>query len=124
MKVCIPIEQDLGMESPVCAHFGAAPAFLIVDTETQASRCIGNGQHEDHGQCAPVGLLLAERVDALAVVGIGRGAIQKLGAAGISVVRTQSPTAGETVRELLAGTLPTMTMDGACTQHGHGHDHA
>ena len=31
MNVCIPINEDQGMKSEVCAHFGSAPAFLIVD---------------------------------------------------------------------------------------------
>jgi len=38
MKLCIPISEDRGLDSPICGHFGSAPAFLLVDTETRASR--------------------------------------------------------------------------------------
>ena len=34
MNLCIPVEQDAGPESPVCAHFGSAPLFLLVNTES------------------------------------------------------------------------------------------
>ena len=31
MKVHIPIAEGRGMESPICGHFGSAPAFLLVE---------------------------------------------------------------------------------------------
>ena len=30
MKVCIPVSEQRGLESPVHGHFGSAPAFLAV----------------------------------------------------------------------------------------------
>ncbi len=35
MNICIPVNEDKGLQSPVCAHFGSAPAFMIVDTESR-----------------------------------------------------------------------------------------
>ena len=32
MRICIPIDKDLGLDSPICGHFGSAPFFLIADT--------------------------------------------------------------------------------------------
>lgn len=42
MNLCIPVTQDLGLQSPVCMHFGSAPLFLIVDTDSGATETIVN----------------------------------------------------------------------------------
>ena len=49
MNICIPVEQDQGLQSQVCAHFGSAPAFLIVATDSGDCRAIDNkNQHHGH----------------------------------------------------------------------------
>ena len=35
MKVGFAVQSDQGIESKVYDHFGSAPAFIIVDTETK-----------------------------------------------------------------------------------------
>ncbi len=121
MNICIPVEDDRGLMSPVCAHFGSAPYFLIVDVESGACRAIANGnQHHGHGMCTPLAALSGERIDALAVGGIGAGALGKLRAAGIQVFLSEWATAEETVTACKAGTLRPMTPETACGQHrGH-----
>ena len=58
MNVCIPISEDRGLASPVCGHFGSAPAFLVVDTETRSHRVLANtNAHHEHGHCTPIALL-------------------------------------------------------------------
>jgi predicted Fe-Mo cluster-binding NifX family protein len=122
MKVCIPIDQDLGMDSPVCGHFGAAPAFLIVDTETNQCRALSNAHdHREHGRCVPIRLLQGEQIDALVVSGIGRGALGKLASLAIRVFHASGGTASDAVSALAAGTLPSATLDAACTHHHHHH---
>lgn len=124
MNICIPITNDEGLESPVCAHFGSAPAFLIVDTESGACRAVQNrNQHHGHGMCAPLSSLQGERIDAMVVGGIGAGAMGKLAAAGIPVHLAAHATARETVDALLAGSLPVMNPDLACAHHGHDEPH-
>jgi predicted Fe-Mo cluster-binding NifX family protein len=123
VNICIPITSDEGLESPVCAHFGSAPAFLIVDTDSGACRAITNAnQHHGHGGCAPLASLQGERIDAMVVGGIGGGALGKLAAAGIPVHLATHATVRETVDALLAGTLPVMGLDLACAHHAH-HGH-
>ena len=63
-------------------------------------------------------------VDALVVGGIGRGALNKLAAAGVQVFMAAAPTVGETVAAYKAGTLAAVDPEHACAHHGHGHDHA
>lgn len=125
MNICIPIGTDEGLDSRVFAHFGSAPAFLLVDSETGACRTIGNrDQHHAHGMCSPLGSLLGERIDAVIVGGIGAGALSKLAASGIPVHIARQGTVREAVDALTAGALPAMAPDLVCGGHGHGaHGH-
>lgn len=108
----------------MCAHFGSAPAFLIVDTDSRICRAVANtNQHHGHGMCAPLASLKGERIDAVVVGGIGAGALGKLAAAGIAVHLSEHPTVRETVDAVVAGSLPAMSPALACGQHGHGHAH-
>jgi predicted Fe-Mo cluster-binding NifX family protein len=124
MNICIPVEADNGLESPVCAHFGSAPAFMIVDIDTDGCRAIVNrNQHHGHGMCMPLQSLQGEQIDAMVVGGIGMGALNKLNAASIKVYISQHATVGEVVTAYKAGNLQPMQPGMACSQHGHGHGH-
>ncbi|MBN1655334.1 MAG: NifB/NifX family molybdenum-iron cluster-binding protein [Deltaproteobacteria bacterium] len=121
MKICIPIDQDKGLQSPVCAHFGSAPAFMIVDTDSGDCRAINNiNQHRGHGMCEPLVALQGEQIDGMVVGGIGMGALNKLNAAAVQVYISQYATVGETLNALKAGTLQLMQPGMACAGHGHG----
>lgn len=125
MNICIPVEDDRGLDSPVCAHFGSAPLFMIVDTETRSCRALPNtNQHHGHGMCMPLASLDGEKVDALVVGGIGMGALNKLQARGINVFLSDRPTVREAVDAHGEGRLRPVTPETACAQHGagpHGH---
>jgi predicted Fe-Mo cluster-binding NifX family protein len=124
MRICIPVNEDQGLQSEVCAHFGSAPAFLIVDTDSGDCRAITNrNQHHSHGMCTPLASLQGEILDGIVVGGIGMGALNKLLTAGISVFRAEHPTVGKTVESFKAGTLAPMQPGMACGGHGHGHGH-
>ena len=121
MQICIPVIEDRGLESRVSGHFGSAPAFMIVDTESLVCRAIGNNnQHHAHGRCQPLAALAGEEVDGIVVGGIGMGALMKLQAAGITVFRAEHPTVAEAVCAYKDGRLQPVAHDGACAAH-HGH---
>jgi predicted Fe-Mo cluster-binding NifX family protein len=123
MQMCIPVLADLGLDSEVSGHFGSAPAFMIVDTDSGACRVIANNnQHHAHGMCQPLAVLAGEKVDAMIVGGIGMGALMKLQAGGITVFRAMHPTVAETVAAFKAGELQRVATDDACAGH-HGHQH-
>ena len=83
MNICIPVTEDNGTASPVSRHFGSAPLFLIVDTDSGACRAVPNrNQHHSHGMCMPLASLAGERIDGMVVGGIGMGALSKLGRLG------------------------------------------
>lgn len=121
MNLCIPIESDQGEDSPVCAHFGSAPVFLFIDTESGAMRAKQNAneQHE-HGQCRPLDAIAGERVDAMIVGGIGRGAFMGLSRAGIQVFSSKHQTVKEALKALEAGELAPVDPAALCAGHGHG----
>jgi predicted Fe-Mo cluster-binding NifX family protein len=130
MQLCIPVVEDRGLDSRVSGHFGSAPGFMIVDTESNACRLVGNSnQHHAHGMCQPLAVLAGETVDGIVVGGIGMGALMKLQAAGITVFQAMHPTVGETVAAFTAGSLQPLAENDACVGHhghglGHGHGHA
>ncbi len=121
MNICIPITRDNGFQSPVDLHFGSAPIFMVVDTESGSCRAIPNRDlHHDHGMCRPLAQLAGENVEAMVVGGIGMGALGKLRAANIRVFHSEYPTVGETVSAFKTGTLREVTPAMACGHHGHG----
>ena len=121
MQLCVPVLEDQGLDSRVSAHFGSAPAFMIVDTDSGACRVIANNNsHHAHGMCQPLAVLAGESVDGIIVGGIGMGALMKLQAAGIEVFRAVHPTVAETIAAFKEGALQPVGQDEACAgRHGH-----
>jgi len=124
MNICIPVENNQGLDSAVCAHFGSAPFFLMVDTETLACKAVpNNDRHHAQGMCHPVAALAGEKVDGIVVGGIGMGALNKLNAAGYQVFQSRFGTAMETIEAYKSGKLPAFSMQNVCGGHGHGNGH-
>jgi predicted Fe-Mo cluster-binding NifX family protein len=122
MKICIPVEDNNALDSRVCAHFGSAPFFLIVDTDTaECDSIVNTGAHHAHGMCQPLALLDGKHIDGVVVGGIGRGALFKLQAAGVGVYLSEYPTVRETVAAYRVGTLRPVTPEHVCAGHGQGH---
>jgi len=122
MNVCVPVLEDRGLESGLSPHFGSAPAFVIVDTETGRHHSIVNRDlHHAHGVCQPLASLRGEKIDAVVVSGIGRGALGHLRAAGFAVYCSTHPTVGATLEALRNGKLSPVDPEAACGHHGHEH---
>jgi predicted Fe-Mo cluster-binding NifX family protein len=120
VNICIPVTDDKGLESPVSAHFGSAPLFLIVDTEGGTCRAVPNRNLiHSHGMCQPLQSLAGESLDGMVVGGIGMGALEKLRAANIQVYLSEFPTVVATVEALKAGKLKVVTPQTACGHHAH-----
>jgi predicted Fe-Mo cluster-binding NifX family protein len=125
MKICIPIDDDQGLDSRVCAHFGSAPTFMIVDTESGACQAIPNqNRHHGHGMCQPLSALRTLTVDGIVVGGIGRRALERLADDRIHVFQAEHATVGQTMVAFRVGSLRPVSMDAACGHGGHsGHGH-
>jgi predicted Fe-Mo cluster-binding NifX family protein len=122
MKIAIPVAADQGLASPVYGHFGSAPVFVLVDSETMAVAALGNRDRAHvHGACNPMRALADSSPDAVIVGGIGAGALQGLRAAGIKVYSAPGGTVAEAVRQLKTGQLTEMDERAACAGHSGGH---
>lgn len=121
MKICFPTTSLQGMESRIYEHFGSAPGFVIVDTETQSVEEINNNdlQHA-HGMCQPLKALGGRQVDAVAVGGIGMGALMKLQAQGVRVYRVTEGTVADNVGFILKQKLPEFDTRLTCAGHTGG----
>ncbi len=118
MRICFPVQNDKGMESTVYDHFGSAPVFVVVDTESDAVSSIMNrDQQHAHGACNPLKALDGHQVDAVVVGGIGAGALNRLSQAGITVHRSQAMTVRENVTLFAAKRLPVLSLQGCCGGH-------
>jgi len=123
MKVCIPVAEYCGLESPVYGHFGSAPGFVLVDSETMSIERSGNqDQTHVHGQCHPMKAIAGMSPDAVVVGGIGAGALRGLLATGIKVYRCDGGTVADAMRLLGNGELSEIAEDDACA--GHSEDHS
>lgn len=124
MKVCFPVQQDKGIDSAVFNHFGSAPAFVVVDTESREVSLIQNGdRNHAHGACNPIKALDNRQIDAVVVGGIGAGALTRLSQAGIRVYRAASGTINENLGLFERNELSEYALQSCCGSHGHGHGH-
>jgi predicted Fe-Mo cluster-binding NifX family protein len=125
MNLCVPVTEDKGLQSPVSAHFGSAPVFLIVDTESGACRAVPNlERHHGHGMCHPLRALEGQAVEGAVVGGIGGGALARLRDAGIRVYLSDRATVEAALSAFRSGSLREATPAEACRHHGsgpHGH---
>jgi len=118
MKVCFPVKNTQSLDSEVYGHFGSAPAFVLVDTETREAATITNGdQHHAHGMCSPLRALGGHEIDCVVVGGIGGGALMKLGQAGITVYKALGLTVRDNLDLLQAGSLPVFQPGHVCAGH-------
>ena len=119
MKICIPTEEPMGLDSVAYGHFGSAPYFLIYDTETKEIEVIKNNEDEhEHGQCNPVAPIKDKGVQALMVAGMGSGALQKFVALGINVYKIETGTKVRTIVENLdLDKMEQLVIDNCCQGH-------
>jgi predicted Fe-Mo cluster-binding NifX family protein len=114
MKVCFPAKTLEGMKSLVYEHFGSAPGFVIIDTESMNLEEIQNGDmHHDDGMCQPLKALGGRQVDAL----------MKLQAQGIKVFHAADGTVLQNLDLIKNGNLPQFEAQHTCGGHEGGCAH-
>jgi len=119
MKICFPVSKVNGMESEVYGHFGSAPAFLVIETDSNTIKTINNrDQHHVHGACNPMKALNNQKIDAIVVGGIGTGALSRLNQLGIKVFQAQAITIKENIAILKNQNLPEFSALHCCSGHG------
>ncbi|AOT71554.1 NifB/NifX family molybdenum-iron cluster-binding protein [Geosporobacter ferrireducens] len=122
MKICVPIQEDKGLDSIAYSHFGSAPFFLIYDLEKEETKVIENKDlHHAHGMCQPLKALGGETVEAVLVGGIGAGALMKLSNQGVRAYRVTGETVLQNIERLKRNELAEFSIHNSCSQHDCGH---
>lgn len=122
MKICIPVSKNEGLLSIPYGHFGSAPLFIVVDSDTKEVTPIKNGDlHHEHGKCHPLQALQNTPVDVVLVGGIGQGAIRKLNAMDIKVYQTTTGNVEDNMTLFLSGQLNELDSTHTCSHDGCGH---
>lgn len=121
MNICIPITREDELSSPISGHFGSAPFFAIIDSDTGAFRSVSNpNRNHEHGGCQPMVALAGQKIDAVVVGGIGAGALSRLQSMGVPVYRAGVNSVSEALQAFASGGLEEITPAMACSVHGHG----
>lgn len=122
MKICIPVKENNGLESIPYNHFGSAPFFLVVDTETNDVTAINNGDlNHEHGKCQPIKAIGGADIDVVLVLGIGAGAINKLNSMGVKVFKANPTSLKENIDLFNDNKLIEFSPANSCTGHNCGH---
>ncbi len=118
MKVCFPVQNDEGIESRVFNHFGSAPLFVVINTETNdVSTIFNRDMNHAPGACSPMKELDGRQIDAIIVGGIGAGALNRLNQGGIKVFKSQVATIKENIGMFQAQSLSELTPQQCCGGH-------
>ena len=101
MRVAIPVEEDRGLESPVCEHFGRAPYFAVVDLNgKEFSLEVRRNPLVEHTEGALPELLKNWGVDRIVTSRMGRKAQQFFSQFGVEVVLGASGTVKDVLKAL------------------------
>ncbi|MFZ2491724.1 MAG: NifB/NifX family molybdenum-iron cluster-binding protein [Thermoanaerobaculia bacterium] len=127
MKICIPTEDDAGLNGILAGHFGRAPFFTVVDRATNTAEVIRNGAADhDHGHCNPLEAISRSGAEVVICRGLGRGALARLYEAGVPVFITDDERVSAAVESFEAQGLTNPSLESACGGggcHGDAHPH-
>lgn len=115
MKICFPVNKNLGLESIPYGHFGTAPMFVVCDLDSSEVRVINNGDlNHAHGNCSPIKAIKGEDIDVVVVSGIGQGAINGLNNNGIKVYKAIEGNIENNIKAYSEGKLMEFSNKNAC----------
>ncbi len=129
--IAIPVDEDAGLESEVCPHFGHAAAFALVEVEggrITACRVVANPMADHHQPGVLPGFVRDTGANVLLAGGLGPRAVDLLHGFGIEVATGAEGCVRDAVTAFLAGDISGVTPcehdhdhGGGCQEHGH-HD--
>ncbi len=106
MRICLPTTSAAGLAARLSPHFGRAPFFTLVETDTGAVDVIANThQHHEHGHCDPIGALGDVAAEAVVCRGVGAHALLLLEQRGLPAYLTEEWTVESAVHAFRSGEL-------------------
>lgn len=121
MRICIPTDDDRGLQATAAGHFGRAPFFTVVDLDSDEMEVVPNPgcRHKEH-RLHHIHQLKGHRVDAVICSGVGRRAWAALTEAGIDVLGAPGQTVAARVEAVRSGAAQPVTERDSCGgPHGH-----
>jgi len=120
MKIAIPVTGNNGLQSEVSEHFGPAPGFIIYNDEDSSVEYMEHqSRHAGHSHKPPVDILLEKGINAIVVSGIGRRAIGRLGAQGVTVYQSSGETVQDVIDLFSKSELKPLSEADGCRGHRH-----
>ncbi len=119
MKICVPTSGQGGYDDLVSEHFGRAPTFTVVDTDSNNVNVIDNQSEHMGGSGKPPEQIAKTGAQVLLCSGLGPRAIDMLTSFGIEVYVGAQGTARQAVDEWRAGRLQKASETNACKDHRH-----
>jgi len=119
MKISIPTMGDAGMQEAICQHFGRAPTFTIVDTDSGDIKVLPNVSEHMGGKGLPTEIMFAEGVKVMIVGGLGPKAVSAFNQAGVDVFVGAAGTVKDAIDDWRAQMLRRADLDNACSEHKH-----
>lgn len=119
MKICVPTMEKGGVDDLVCEHFGRAPTFTVIDTDTDQAQVVANRSEHMGGLGKPPEHIAKTGAKVLICSGLGPKAIDMLQAFDIQVFVGASGTAKDAVQMWRDGKLLAASHDVACKEHHH-----
>jgi predicted Fe-Mo cluster-binding NifX family protein len=123
MKISIPTIDENGLDGIVEQHFGKAPTYTIIDSETEEVIVISNDSEHTGGVGLPPEYLHKNGVDIMLCGGLGFKAVRMFESYGIKVFVGAGGTVRDTFEAWKAGKLQNANADNSCSEHGHGEHH-
>ena len=121
MKVSVPTRDEKGLDGIVEQHFGKAPTYTIIDTETEKVTVISNDSEHTGGVGLPPEHLHKNGVDIMLCGGLGLKAVRMFESYGINVFVGAGGTVKETFEAWKAGKLQNATAENSCSEHKEHH---
>jgi len=119
MKICVPTNGEGGMDDSVSAHFGRAPTYTIVDTETGQVKVVENRSDHKGGSGKPPEQVAGTGAEVVVCSGLGPNAVTMLSARGIASYTGATGTVKEALESYRQGRLTRATEETACKEHHH-----
>jgi predicted Fe-Mo cluster-binding NifX family protein len=119
MKICVPTNGAGGLEDRLSQHFGRAPTFTIVDTESGEVTVIENKSDHMGGTGKPPEQIKGTGSKVVLCPGLGPSALIMLMSYGMQVFVGANGTARDAIDQFKSGSLKTATLESACKEHKH-----